>query len=117
VPPRGVVAGPATPMGPPRGEGYSIPELGRLHYGRGSWPRPPSYAALAAGGMGYHEAGSPGVSAGLDEWADLRRAVSSVAYVSPCSSDGAAAGQRVPLCQRMRAALKLLFGPVKTAGG
>jgi len=53
----------------------------------------------------------------LDEWADLRQAVSSVAYVSPCSSDGAAAGQRVPLCQRMRAALKLLFGPVKTAGG
>jgi len=31
--------------------------------------------------------------------------------------DGATAGQRLPLCPRMRAALKLLFGPAKTAGG
>ena len=31
--------------------------------------------------------------------------------------DGATAGQRVPLRQRMRVALKLLFGPAKTAGG
>jgi hypothetical protein len=46
-----------------------------------------------------------------------RRAVSSVALVGPWSGDGAAAGQRVPLRQRMRAALKLLFGPAKTAGG
>jgi len=117
VPPRGVVAGPATAMGPPRGEGYSIPELGRPYYGRGSWPRPPVVRCPSCWCMCYHEAGSPGVSAGLDEWADLRRAVTSVAYASPRSSDGAATGQRVPLCQRMRAALKLLFGPVKTAGG
>jgi hypothetical protein len=33
------------------------------------------------------------------------------------SWNGAIAGQRVPLRQRMRAALKLLFGPAKTAGG
>jgi hypothetical protein len=26
-------------MGPPRGEGDSVPGLGRLHYGRGRWPR------------------------------------------------------------------------------
>ena len=36
---------------------------------------------------------------------------------SPRSGDGATAGQRVPLRQRMRAALKLLFGLAKTAGG
>ena len=35
----------------------------------------------------------------------------------PWSGDGATAGQNVPLRQRMRAALKLLFGPAKTAGG
>jgi hypothetical protein len=38
------------------------------------------------------------------------RAVSSVAFVSPRSGDGAIAGQRVQLRQRMRAALRLLFG-------
>jgi hypothetical protein len=43
--------------------------------------------------------------------------VSSVAYVRPTSGDGAAAGKMVPPHQRMQAALKLLFGPVKTAGG
>jgi len=100
VPPRGVVAGPATAMGPPGGEGYSIPELGRLYYCLGRWMRLPVVRCRGCWCMGYHEAGSPGVSAGLDEWADLRRAVTSVAYVSPRSSDGAAAGQRVPLCQR-----------------
>jgi hypothetical protein len=45
------------------------------------------------------------------------RTVSSAAYVSPRSGDRAAAGQRVRLHQRMQAALKLLFGRVKTAGG
>jgi hypothetical protein len=51
-------------------------------------------------------------------WAGtFRRAVSLVAFVGPRSGDGAAAGQRVRLRQRMRAALKLLFGPAKTAGG
>jgi hypothetical protein len=44
-------------------------------------------------------------------------AVSSVLFVSQRSGDGATAGQRVPLRQRMRAALKLLFGSAKTAGG
>ena len=68
--------------------------------------------------MGYHEAGSPGVSAGLDgvAWPSAR-AVSLVAFVGPRSGDGATAGQRLPLCPRMRVALKLLFGPAKTAGG
>jgi hypothetical protein len=68
--------------------------------------------------MGYHEAGSLGVSAGLDEvvWPSAR-AVSLVAFVSARSGDGAAAGQRVPLRQRRRAAVKLLFGPATTAGG
>jgi hypothetical protein len=54
-----------------------------------------------------------------DGWCGLAfaREVSSVAYVRPRSGDGAAAGQRVLLRQRMQAALKLLFGPAKTAGG
>ena len=43
-----------------------------------------------------------------------RRRVGGV--VGPRSGDGAIAGQRVPLRQRMRAALQLLFGP-QTAGG
>ena len=82
-------------------------------------PRPaPLYAAPAVGGMGYHEAGSPGVSAGLDgvAWPSAG-AVSSVVFVSQRSGDGATAGQNVPLRQRMRAALKLLFGSARTAGG
>jgi len=54
---------------------------------------------------------------GLDGVGTFPRAVSLVAFVGPRSGDGAAAGQRMPLRQRMRAALKLLFGPAKTAGG
>ena len=46
----------------------------------------------------------------------LVRAVS-VLFVSPGSGEGATAGHRVPLRQRMRAARKLLFGPARTAGG
>src|SRR5215217_5944992 len=54
---------------------------------------------------------------GLDGVGTFPRAVSLVAFVGPRYGDGAAAGQRMPLRQRMRAALKLLFGPAKTAGG
>ena len=77
----------------------------------------PSYAPPADGGMDYHEAGSSGVSAALGRavWR-LVRAVS-VLFVSPRSGEGATAGHRVPLRQRMRAARKLLFGPARTAGG
>jgi hypothetical protein len=50
-------------------------------------------------------------------WAGPRRELSSVAYVRPRSGDGATANQRVLLRQRMQAALKLLFGPAKIAGG
>jgi hypothetical protein len=49
------------------------------------------------------------------------RSVSSVVFVSPRSGEGATAGHRVPLRQRMRAARKLarklLFGRARTAGG
>jgi hypothetical protein len=46
----------------------------------------PLHAAPAVGGMGYHEAGSPGVSAGLNRvvWPSAR-AVSSAVFVSPRS--------------------------------
>jgi hypothetical protein len=102
--------------GQPRGEGFDLP-VTVLRPGQVA-EATPSYAAPAVGGMGYHEAGSPGVAAGIG-WCGLAfaRAVSSVAYVRPRSGDGAATGQRVRLRQRMRAALKLLFGPAKTAGG
>ena len=53
---------------------------------------------------------------GLDGVGTFPRAVSLVAFVGPRTGDGAAAGQRVPLRQRMRAALQLFFGP-QTAGG
>ena len=99
------------------GESYNLPAAAVAL--RPVGPRPPRlYAAPAVGGMGYHENGFPGVSAGLDgvAWPSAG-AVSSVAFVSQRSGDGATAGQNVPLRQRMRAALKLLFGPAKTAGG
>jgi hypothetical protein len=53
-----------------------------------------------------------------DGWCGLAFAREvSLAYVRPRSGDGAATNQRVLLRQRMQAALKLLFGPAKTAGG
>ena len=43
---------------------------------------------------------------GLDGVDTFPRAVSLVAFVGPRSGDGAAAGQRMPLLQRMRAAVR-----------
>ena len=100
------------------GESYNLPAAAVALRPVGAAAPAPLYAAPAVGGMGYHENGFPGVSAGLDgvAWPSAG-AVSSVAFVSQRSGDGATAGQNVPLRQRMRAALKLLFGPAKTAGG
>ena len=102
---------PASPtaMGPSQDEGYSIP---RRNIRPGQAAAPPSYAASAVGGMGFREAGCL-----RRVWMESsgRRRVGGV--VGPRSGDGAIAGQRVPLRQRMRAALKLLFAPATTAGG
>jgi hypothetical protein len=63
------------------------------------------YVAPAVGGVGYHEAGSLGVSAGLDGvvWPSAR-AVSSVAFISPrsgeyCRPEGAAVSTDVGCAQ------------------
>jgi hypothetical protein len=104
---------PPTAMGPSRDEGYSIPR-GKIRPGR---RLPPPYGGFGCRGIGYRVR-FPGVSARLDGivWPPAH-AVSSVAFVGPRSGDGAIVGQRVPLRQRMRAVLQLLFGPAKTAGG
>ena len=100
------------------GESHNLPAADVALLPVGAAAPGPSCAAPAVGGMGHHEAGSPGVSVALGGvvWR-LVRAVSSVVFVSPRSGEGATAGHRVPLRQRMRAARKLLFGPARTAGG
>jgi hypothetical protein len=86
-------------------------------YGQADGFLPRRAAASAVGGMDYQRP-VPGRLSPLDGivWPSVR-AVSSVAFVGPRSGDGAIAGQRMLLRQRMRAALQLLFGPAKTAGG
>jgi hypothetical protein len=70
------------------GESYNLPAAAV------ALPPAPLYAAPAVGRMGYHEASPPGVSAGLDgvAWPSAR-AVSSVAFVSTRSGDGAKAAR------------------------
>ena len=101
------------------GESYNFPAAAVALRAVGAAAPAPLYAAPAVGGMGYHEASSHG-RLGRFGWGRLAvgaRGVSLVAFVSTRSGDGATAGQRVPLRQRMRVALKLLFGPAKTPGG
>jgi hypothetical protein len=118
VPPRGVVAGPA--------------RLRWVHLEMRARASPEGAPALRLGqaaapsvvrGPGCRWRGLPRgrFSGRLSrfDWIVLpsARAVSSVAFVGPRSGDGAAAGQRARRRQRMRAALKLSFGPPRFGCG
>lgn len=98
-------------------ESYNLPAAAVALRPVGAAAPAPLYAAPSVGGMGYHEASSR--ASQPVGWGRL--AVGARCLVGgvrqPRSGDGATAGHDVPLRQRMRAALKLLFGPAKTAGG
>ena len=100
------------------GESYNFPAAAVALRAVGAAAPAPLYAAPAVGGMGYHEASSHG-RLGRFGWGRLAVGARCRWWRSSAHGlgDGATAGQRLPLCPRMRVALKLLFGPAKTAGG
>ena len=100
------------------GESYNLPAAA-VACGPSGRPRAARCTRPRLSGYGLPRGRFPGRLSrfGWGRLAVGARGVSLVAFVSTRSGDGATAGQRVPLRQRMRVALKLLFGPAKTAGG